>query len=74
MPDFHHLTFDNLFTSLHLVDCLAKKGTHRLAETMRTNRNQDCPLMPVNALAQVEVVSLVKIQTLHAGTDFFREA
>lgn len=49
--DSYHLTFDNLFTSLPLVDCLTKKGIG-CTGTIRANRTEDCPLMPVNEMGK----------------------
>ena len=41
-----HLTFDNLFTSLPLIDCLTKKNIG-CTGTLRSNRTANCPIMPV---------------------------
>ena len=41
--DSFHLTFDNLFTSLALVDCLTEKNI-ACTGTIRANRIGDCPL------------------------------
>ena len=45
----YHLTFDNLFTSLPLVDCLTSKGI-ACTGTIRANRIEDCPLKPVKEM------------------------
>lgn len=48
--DLHfHLTFDNLFTSLRLVDYLTSKGIG-CTGTIRSNRLEDCPLKSINEL------------------------
>ncbi|XP_070179144.1 piggyBac transposable element-derived protein 3-like [Littorina saxatilis] len=44
--DAYHLTFDNLFTSLKLVDHLTTKGIG-CTGTVRSNRMEDCPLKSV---------------------------
>lgn len=51
--DSYHLTFDNLFTSLPLVDYLTKKGIG-CTGTIRANRTEDCPLMPVNEMGKTK--------------------
>ena len=38
------LTFENLFTSLKLVDCLSKIKSSACTGTIRANRNENCPL------------------------------
>lgn len=47
--DSFHLTFDNLFTSLPLVDCLTEKKIG-CTGTIRSNRIGDCPLRPVKEI------------------------
>ncbi|XP_070174083.1 piggyBac transposable element-derived protein 3-like [Littorina saxatilis] len=44
--DAYHLTFDNLFTSMKLVDHLTSKGIG-CTGTIRSNRMEDCPLKNV---------------------------
>ena len=45
----YHLTFDNLFTSYNLVDCLTSKGMARTG-TLRSSRLGDAPLKSVKEL------------------------
>ena len=47
--DFFHLTFDNLFTSLNLVDRLTEKNI-ACTGTIRSNRSGDCPLTSVKEM------------------------
>ncbi|XP_053389577.1 piggyBac transposable element-derived protein 3-like [Mercenaria mercenaria] len=49
----YHLTFDNLFTSLRLVDELSKLGI-ACTGTVRSNRVEDCPLRSVKEMAKTE--------------------
>ena len=49
----YHLTFDNLFTSLRLVDELSKLGI-ACTGTIRSNRVEDCPLKPVKEMSKTE--------------------
>ena len=44
-----HLKFDNLFTSLKLVDCLTAKQI-ACTGTIRANRVKNCPLKSVNEM------------------------
>ncbi|XP_070201742.1 piggyBac transposable element-derived protein 2-like [Littorina saxatilis] len=44
-----HLTFDNLFTSLKLVDCLSAKQI-ACTGTIRCNRIEDCPVKSINEM------------------------
>ena len=48
--DPYHITFDNLFTSLKLVDALSAKGI-TCTGTIRANRIENCPL---NSVATVK--------------------
>lgn len=48
-----HLTFDNLFTSLQLVDCLTTKNI-ACTGTIRVNRLQDCPLKSINEMKKTK--------------------
>ena len=45
----YHVTFDNLFTSLALVDTLSKMGI-ACTGTIRCNMVENCPLKPVAAM------------------------
>ena len=45
----YRLTFDNLFTSYNLVDCLTSKGIARIG-TLRSNRLGDAPLKSVKVV------------------------
>ena len=45
----YHLTFDNLFTSNNLVDCLTSKGIARIG-TLRSSRLSDAPLKSVKEM------------------------
>lgn len=47
-----HLTFDNLFTSLKLVDCLTEKNI-ACTGTIRANRVEDCPLKAVKEIEKL---------------------
>jgi DNA excision repair protein ERCC-6 len=49
--DAFHLTFDNLFTSLKLVDYLSSKNI-ACTGTIRANRIEDCPLRPVKDMGK----------------------
>lgn len=48
-----HLTFDNLFTSLQLVDHLTKKNI-ACTGTIRANRLQDCPLKSIKEMEKAK--------------------
>ena len=45
----YHLTFDNLFTSYSLADCLTSKGIARIG-TVCSNRLGDAPLKSVKEM------------------------
>ena len=45
----YYLTFDNLFTSYNLVDCLTSKGIARIG-TLRSSRLGDAPLKSVKEM------------------------
>ncbi|XP_070203322.1 piggyBac transposable element-derived protein 2-like [Littorina saxatilis] len=47
--DCYHLTFDNLFTSLKLVDVLTSKKIG-CTGTVRANRTEQCPLKSINEM------------------------
>ena len=49
----YHLTFDNLFTSLKLVDALSAKGI-ACTGTVRSNRIENCPLKSVSEVNKME--------------------
>ena len=51
--DSYHLTFDNLFTSLKLVDCLTERG-FACTGTIRSNRLEDCPLKTVKEMEKTK--------------------
>ena len=48
-----HLTFDNLFTSLSLVDYLTTIGIACTA-TIRSNRVEDCPLKSIQEMEKTQ--------------------
>ena len=48
-----HLTFDNLFTSLPLVDCLTEKGI-ACTGTIRANRLENCPVKSVAEMQKMK--------------------
>ncbi|XP_070203535.1 piggyBac transposable element-derived protein 3-like [Littorina saxatilis] len=47
--DCYHLTFDNLFTSLKLIDVLTSKKIG-CTGTVRANRTEQCPLKSINEM------------------------
>ena len=49
----YHLTFDNLFTSYNLVDCLTSNGI-ACTGTLRSNQPGDAPLKSVKDMEKLK--------------------
>lgn len=64
--DAYHLTFDNLFTSLKLVDRLTDMGIS-CTGTIRANRIEDCPVKNVKDMGKTQRGNYDKRYDAHKG-------